>query len=485
MKTGYFTLPATLALLSGCVTLGPDYTAPTPTDPRLTSIVDAPEYESVAGTLLEARWWDRFNDPRLTALIETAAAANTDVRLAVFRIEEARAGREIVRSRRGPSVGGSSSALRSQASETSGGLGPPPGAPSLQNLFDLSLNLNWEADLFGRLGRLETASDALIEASEEDRRAILVAVFAEVGVAYAELRGLQVQETIARENITIAARTVELTSLLVEQDLAPEFDLVRARAELTELSARINPLLAGQHAAMARIAFLTGQEPAAVSAALLSEGPQLIPSARIPVGLPSDILRRRPDIRAAERRLAAASEQIGIEMADLLPSFGLTGTAGLASANVEDLFETSSQLWSVGGLIRWPIFDGGAERGEIDIARSRFGAAGAQYDAAILQALSELETALAAYVYAARELDELRAARTDRQRAYDLAILRYQTNADSLFPALDASRRLTALNADIAAREQDLLIAEINVYRALGGGWESFEPAEPAKAVVD
>ncbi len=206
MKNGYFTLPATLALLSGCVTTGPDYTAPTPTDPRLTSIVDAPEYESVAGTLLEARWWDRFNDPRLTALIETAAAANTDVRLAVFRIEEARAG---------------------------------------------------------------------------------------------------------RENITIAARTVQLTSLLVEQDLSPEFDLVRARAELTELSARINPLLAGQHAAMARIAFLTGQEPAAVSAALLSEGPQLIPSARIPVGLPSDILRRRPDIRAAERRLCAALETSG------------------------------------------------------------------------------------------------------------------------------------------------------------------------------
>ncbi|MEQ8435401.1 MAG: efflux transporter outer membrane subunit [Oceanicaulis sp.] len=470
-------VPALLSVLlvSGCA-IGPDYAAPEPPSDLSFSDITR-EGGAVIETSLsvEAAWWERFEDPRLTALIETAAVSNTDIRLAVHRVEEARASRVIAQARRIPNLVGSSTGARLQSSETAGGFGAPPGAPSIQNLFDLGAVMTWELDLFDRLGRLETAAEARLEATEDDRRAVMVAVFAEIGIAYAELRGQQAQFEVAGRNIDLASQSVELTQLLVERDLAPEFDMVRARADVTELTARRHRLLAGQRAAAARIAVLTGQPPADVMDTLLATGPQMTPAARIPVGLPSELLRRRADIRAAERRLAAASEQIGAEMADLLPSFSLTGAAGLASANLEDLFDAGAQTWSLGGGAQWSIFSGGAQRADIAIARSRFGAAGADYDAAVLNALAEVETALASYVYTARELDGLSAARGDRERAYELAQLRYRSNTDSLFPALDAGLRLTALNAEIAQRRQDQLVAQINVYRALGGGWAALE----------
>ncbi|GGD11625.1 efflux transporter outer membrane subunit [Aquisalinus flavus] len=463
-----------MTLLAGC-SIGPDYTAPPAHDIQVTDIMTTEADRIDVSLDVEMAWWDRFDDPVLSALMETAAGANTDVRLAAYRVEEARANRAIAQARRRPFLSGSSSASRAQASETAGGFGVTPGSSSIQNLFDLNVNLTWELDIFGRLLRLENAAEAQLEATEGDRRAVMVTVFAEIGIAYAELRGLQAQDAAAGRNIELASRIVDLTQQVVDQGLAADFDLVRARADVTELAARRHRLLAGQRAAAARIAFLTGQQPADVMESLLAAGPQMIPSARIPVGLPSDLLRRRPDIRAAERRAAAASELVGVEMTDLLPSFSLTGVAGLSAANVEDLFDAASQTWSLSGGARWSLFDSGAQRADIAIARSRLGAAGTEYEAIILNALAELETALAAYVYTAKELDGLVAARSNRERAYALALQRYNANTDTLFPALDAGLRLTALNADIAARQQDLLVAEISVYRALGGGWLAFE----------
>ncbi len=474
MRLTPFLSPFAIALLSGCV-IGPDYTAPTlGPDAQFTDITTTEKDRVDSSLPAEVAWWERFNDPVLASLIEEAAETSTDIQLAIYRVEEARANRAIARSRGMPVLINSSSASRLQSSETARGFGPPPGVTSIQNLFDIGLNLNWELDLFGKLRRLERAAELRLEASEEDRRAVMVTVFAEIGIAYAELRGLQAAYEVSERNIELASRSVELTQLLVDQDLSPEFDIIRARADVTELMARQNQLLAGQRAAAARIAFLTGRQPADVLPRLLAENVALVPSARVPIGLPSELILRRPDIRAAERRLAAANEQIGVEMTDLLPSFSLTGAAGLASARFEDLFDAASQTWSLGGLTQWSIFDGGARGAEIALARSRFGAAGIEYDAAILTAFTELETALSSYVYTAKQVDGLMEARADRERAYELALLRYRSNTDSLFPALDAGLRLTSLNSEIAASQQDLLIAEINVYRALGGGWATF-----------
>lgn len=478
MRHRHFITPICMFALSACA-IGPDYISPKLTETTLSEIAQDDTLNITSGVALESTWWKRFDDPVLTELIERSARSNTDVRLAFYRVEEARADREIIRAAQRPILTGSSSATRQKSSETAGGFGPPPGAPSLQNLFNLNINLNWEIDLFGRLKRSAAAAEARLEASEDDKRAIMVSVFSEVGIAYAELRGLQSQNEVAGRNIEIASQTVNLTLLLFNQGLASEFDLLRARSDLTEAIARRNQFLTGQHAAAAQIALLTGQKPTDLTTTLLKEGPELIPRGRIPVGIPSDILRQRVDIRAAERQLAAASEQIGIAQADLLPRFSLTGSGGLNTANFEDLFDSDSRTWSVGGAANWPIFNGGSQRANIDIARSRFGAAGVEYEAAILGALAEVETALASYVYLAKELDGLAEAKIDRDRAYELALLRYRNNADSLFPTLDAGLRLTSLNSEIAQRRQALLVAEINVYRALGGGWQSFEGMTP------
>ncbi len=464
-----------MLFMSAC-TIGPSYVAPDiASNVQFSDIVEK-EFENIdSDAEVDTTWWERFEDPVLNNLIGLAKLNSTDIRLALFQVEEARSNRAIVQAARRPFLSSTAAATRQQSSENAIGFGPPPGFPSLQNLFDLSVNFNWEIDVFNRLSRIEDVASLRVEASLDDRKAVMVAVFAEVGIAYAQLRGLQMQYDIAGQNIELVQRTVELTRLLVDQGVSPEFDLVRARANLHELIARRNQIIAQQHAAAAQIAFLTGQQPASVLDDLLVTGAQLIPSARIPVGLPSDLLLRRPDIRAAERRLAAASVQIGIEQVDLFPRFSLTGVAGFRAANVEDLLDSGSEVWSVGGAASWPILNRGQERAEIDIARSRFGAAGAEYEATVLAAFQEVETTLASYVYSAKELDGLVEAQKDRQRAYDLALLRYQSNIDALFPALDAGLLLTALNSEIAAKRQELLVAQINVYRALGGGWQQYE----------
>ncbi len=469
--------PLTLlsCLTLGACALGPDYSSPQLNEVAFSDITAAEVLDTNAGVITETAWWLRFDDPVLLALIERAAVFSTDIRRALYAVEEARAARDIARAARRPFLSGLTSGARQQSSETAGGFGPPPGVTSLQNLFDLNINLSWELDLFGRLKRSATAAQANLDASEEDRRAVMVAVFSEVGIAYAELRGLQAQYEIATRNIEIESQIAELTLLLAEQGLASEFDVVRANAERAETAARQNQLLAGQHSVVARLAFLSGQQSVQIAAQLLAAGPQLIPSARIPVGLPSEMLSQRTDIRAAERRLAAASEQVGIEQSDLLPRFSLTGIAGPRSANLEELFDAASQSWNVGGTLNWPIFEGGSQRAEIQIARSRLAMVGVDYDAVVLGALQEVETALGSYVYLVKELEGLTEAKTDRDRAYELALMRYRNNIDSLFPSLDAGRRLVALNSEIAVQQQELLIAEINVYRALGGGWQMFE----------
>ncbi len=464
--------------LCGCV-LGPDYEKPdVPVAAAFDSAASLDPDLVAPGVTVEADWWRGYDDPVLSALIDDAAAGNVDLALAVSRIEQARLDRRLVSAATFPSVVFNGSGSRQQASETLGGLGPPPGAPSLQNVFSLGVDLSFEIDLFGRLKRREAAADLRIEASEEDRRAVMVAVFAEVGLAYARLRGLQTQYDVSGENVELARRTAELTRLMVAQDLAPELDLLRARADVSELEAGRNALLAGQRAAIARLALLTGKLPADITDDLSQPAPLPESTGRIPVGLPSTLLLRRPDIRAEERRLAAASEDIGAETADLFPSFRLTGGAGLGSANVEDLFDNASQTWNFGGVVRWPIFDGGRERIDIDRAELLYGTAGLEYRKAVLTAFSEVESALSSYVFLVKELNALETARNDRLRAYELADLRFRTGNDSLFPALEALRRLTGLKAEIAMKSQDVLDAQIMVYRSLGGGWQTYAPVE-------
>ena len=469
-------------LLGACATLGPDYAPPQPATPDALTGLETLAPDLIAADPVEVDWWARFDDPTLDGLIVEAAEKNRDVTVALARLRAAQSLTRATRARGLPRFGLDASAQRLRSSETAEGFGPPPGVASTQNLFETALSASWEVDLFGRIARRVEAAEARRDAAQDDARGLLLIAQAETAAAYLELRSLQDQWRVARENEALAERTLELTDLLNENELAPEFDLVRARAEVSEAAARQEALIGAQRAVIARLAVLVGRRPDVLMDDLMVPQPHPVRLQSIPVGLPSDLLRRRPDVRAAERRLAAATADIGAEKADLFPSFSLTGGGGFQSADLDALFEDGSELWSLGGFLRWPIFDGGANRAEVAIAEAEAEAALAAYDAAVLTAFSDVEASLSIYVYAVRQLRSLEAARADRLRAYELAELRYRSGLDDLFATLEAQRRLTTLDAELAAARGDVLAATVGAYRALGGGWEEVLPEEGGSA---
>ena len=473
MKRLSLAIAASGLVLAGCTTLGPDYVTPDIQAEEIVTDLSAGNTDLIEYGTVDAKWWERFKDPILTDLLQRAADRNTDLRAALAGIDAAQAVRAATSGQGLPQVGASMAAQRLQSSETAGGFGALPGAPSTQNLFDTALSASWEVDLFGRIARRVEAADADTEAAIEDAKLLALIVQSETALAYAELRSLQNQLKVAKEAEQLARRTLELTELLERSELGAEFDLVRARAEVTETVARQQQLIGAQRATVARIAFLVGERPDALMPALLPEKSFAFDAQPIPIGLSSELLKRRPDVRAAERRLAAATARIGAETADLYPSFSLTGGGGFTSASIDDLIDGSSDVWNIGGFIRWPIFSGGIQRAEIEIAEAGAEIALAEFDGAVLSALSDVEASLSTYIYAVRQKRWLQDARADRQTAYNLANQRYTAGIDDLFSTLDAQRRLTELDAQIAAADAQVLASVIGVYRSLAGGWQT------------
>ncbi len=464
---------AAVVLLAGCV-VGPDYQQPdTAADAVFSGIVDESPMLA-ANAAIDERWWERFNDPTLSGLVDEAIATNTDIRAATARVAEAQAMRRVALAHTRPAADASAAASRSNLSEA-GNL--PPGAPVLFSLFDTSLSASWEPDFFGRLRRRVEAADARLDAEIEERRNVLLVVLSELTLNYADLRTAQDQYALAVENTEVARKTLELAELLHQNDLAGELDLVRARADLTELQAAQADFEAAEHAAAARVAVLVGSEAGDSIARLKTRSEHELAAPRIPVGLASDLLARRPDVRAVERRLAAASADIGAELAERLPSFSLTGGLGSQATDLSDLFSGPGETWDIAGVLGWPLFDGGRRRALVDAAESRYEALRAEYDGVVLAALGDVEAAFASYVFANRERATLEIARNDRQRALELARLRYEAELEDMFPLLDAQRRLLALETSIAAAARAEIVAAINVYRALGGGWSTAEAA--------
>ncbi len=471
-----FVRPPILILLTAAVSacaVGPEYERPSfGSAAEFSDIVHVDSSVVADHARANDAWWTSFGDPVLTELVDQAVARSPDVRAATARIDEARALRQLALAGMRPSLDASVAASRSRQSEVAN---LPPAAPTLFSLFESGLAAAWEPDLFGRLQRTVEASTASLEASVEDRRSVLLVTLSELALNYADLRSAQRQRTVAVENTSIARKTLELTALLRGKELASELDLVRARADVTESEAAQAEFSAAEHGAAARIAVLLGEEPRRVISRLTESPEHELRAPRVPVGLASELLERRPDVRAAERRLAAASAEIGIETAGRFPQFNLTGTVGSGAVDMADLFSSPSEAWSIAGALSWPLFDGGRRRAAVDAASARFNARLAEYESSVLLALSDAEAAFASYIYAAKERQLLENARADRLRALELSRLRFEADLDDLFPVLDAQRQLLSLDSQAALAERAELIAAVNVYRALGGGWESTE----------
>ena len=470
-----------LAVLSlgGC-TVGPDYVAP---------VEDAREAwvtEATAGLTPELQvltaWWTSLDDPLLDRLIERAAHANHDLRIAEARVREARALYRVARSRGLPNVGTEATYTRNGISEDGVGLGSVAVEQGLANreddFYEVGFDASWELDVFGGVRRSRQAATARAEAAEEDRRDVLRTVLAEVARGYVELRGGQRRLEVARDNLRIQQESLELVENKVETGLARPLDLEQARAQLESTRSAMPAFQAQVRAGAHRLGVLVGEEPGALIAELEVARALPAPPAAVPVGLPSDLLRRRSDVRRAERQLAAAVADIGVAVADLYPRFLLAGAAGREAGSASDLGSGSAGTWFLAPRVTLPIFQGGRIRANIRAGEARHEQALARWEQSVLLAIEESETALVLYARERERSRSLAAAAAASRRAVELAEVLYSRGLSDYLVVLDAQRTLNDVEDRLAVSETAVATGLVRIYKALGGGWEVFEPSD-------
>jgi len=442
---------------------------------------------TAARAAVAVQWWTTFQDPLLESLITRAVQANRDLRTAEARVREARALRGVAAADLGPTINVSGSYTRQRFSEnaltlpsgTSSNSTPSGGISSFepeQDLFQTGFDARWEIDLFGGVRRSIEAANADLAASQEGLRDTLVSVLAEVARNYVEVRGFQRRLAIAEENIKAQQATLEITRARFNAGLTSELDVTQAASQLATTQSQLPSLETSVKQGIHRLGVLTGQPPGALLTELSTAAP--IPTAppEVLVGLPAELLRRRPDVRQAERQLAAATVRIGVATADLYPKLSLTGALGLESVKLADLFTPASRFWSVGPTLSWPIFDAGRIRANIAVQDARTEQQLSTYEQTVLKALEDVENALVAYSREQMRRVKLADAVTANQQAVALANELYRTGLGTFLNVLDSQRALFASQSDLAQSEATISTDIVALYKALGGGWETFAP---------
>ena len=465
---------AVLALvLTACAPVGPDYHPPDPAMPAgwVQTAADLPAAEREITS-----WWTRFNDPLLNSLMDRAAQSNKDLRIAEAHVRQARAQRIIAAATGSVNTSVSSTRSRRSFNTTSSG--------GTDNLFQAGFDAGWELDIFGGVRRAVEAADASVDASREDLRAAMVSLNAEVARNYLELRGNQRRYAVARENIATQQKTVDLVQGRLEMGLGNELDLANARTELAMTQAQIPSLQTSIRQAMYQLAILLGQDPASLIAELSPEGN--IPSVpqNLPISMPSDLLRQRPDIRAAERRLAAATAGIGVATADLFPRFSLAALVGLQSVDLSTLVTSGSRYWSVGPTLKLSVFDQGRARAGIEISTAQRDAALALYEKTVLTALSEVEGALTALSHEQETRQSLAEAVASGKKAVTIAGGLYASGLTDFLHVLQSEHALSQSQDQLVQSDQRLALDMVAIFKALGGGWKIENQALSSGATI-
>ncbi|MFG0257168.1 MAG: efflux transporter outer membrane subunit [Phycisphaerales bacterium JB043] len=451
--------------LTGCK-VGPDYEGPPDNIELPATFGQMGDPAFRAGEADLRTWWTVFNDPMLDELIHTAEADNRDLRIAVSKVTEARARVGIAQSARSPqiSLGGGAAA----SSDSSTGF-------DTRVRTNLSAEASWEIDVFGRIARQVEAADATYEATEEDRRDVQVSLFAEVARAYLSVRSLQAQLAAAENNIGSQREILSLTETRFRDGISSGLDVAQAREVLASSEAQIPALRISLSREINTIALLVGTHPQALHVDLREPGPIPVPPQNVTVGLPADLLRQRPDIRAAERRLAAQTAQLGVATADLYPSFSLGGSIGLSALDGDDLLDASSRSFSFGPSLRWSVFDGGRVRAQIRVEDARVEQSILLYERAVLQALEEVESSMTAFLEQRVRVDATERAADAARETLRLATTLYKDGLVGFQDVLDAQRRVFSAEGDVAASRGLAAQYAVSLYKALGGGWD---PAE-------
>lgn len=478
MNGRHFALGVLAAAQLGCAA-GPDYAAPELPDVEYHNAADgaakgAGTFESGSP---DAAWWRTFDDPVLSGLIDQALANDFDVRIAEGRL---RASRALFREQsldRFPAVTAGGAYDRRKAQQ--------PGFTNTRiesETYELGFDTAWEIDLFGRVRRGVEAARAEAGAAEANLHAAQVSVAAEVARTYLELRGAERRHAVAVANRNNQRETVRITEVRYELGRGTELDLQSAAARLAATEAGIPPLVTAERAARHRLAVLLGLQPGTLEASVdltAASEPDTEPleSAQtvtaVAIGDPADLLRRRPDIRAAERRLAAATARVGVAAADLFPRLSLAGFVGFITGDVDELGETVSEAWSLTPSLSWAAFDLGSVRARLHAAEAGADVALAAYEQTVLLALEETENSLVAYTQSLDRLNALLRQTAASRRAAELARIRYREGASDFLRLLDAERTVLEAEDAVAVAQTDVNTAVVAIYKALGGGWEA------------
>jgi multidrug efflux system outer membrane protein len=457
-----------VAFLTSCA-VGPNYAPPKTT--AATAFANGVQTNLAAGQL-DVTWWREFNDSLLNQLLDSALRTNHDLRIATAHVLEARALRGGAVSDALPVVNGVAGYTESLSSADSAPFPLTRDQRELR-LFNAGFDATWELDFFGRVRRSIQASSAEVEVSEANRHAVMLTVLSEVARNYFELRGTQHLLAVARNNAENQRQTLELTDSRLKAGRATELDSARARAQLNATLATVPPLEAAIKHAIHRLSVLIGQPPATLESTLAAPVPMPALPALANIGDPAGLLRRRPDIRAAERSLAAATARIGVATADLFPRVTFNGNLGFQANQVSRLFGSGADTYSFGPSITWAALDLGHVRARIKIAHAQTDAQLAGYEKTVLNALEETETALVDFGREQARRDYLRASDRAAAEAVTLAHQRYDSGLADFLPVLDAERTQLDIQAQLAQSETRTATDLVAIYKALGGGWET------------
>jgi len=473
------TAVALSAATVGCM-VGPNYKKPdigvhnawTPPATTQTSVVDE--------ATPPGDWWATLKDPELNSLVQRASGGNLNVRIAKSRIAEARAERSVAAGALLPSVGADGSYSFNH------GTGPLfPAVTNDYQFYTTGFDAVWEADIFGGIRRSVEAAQADLEAEHDAERGAVVSLVAEVARNYVELRTTQQRTIIANANVRIQSETLDLAKRLNAAGIVDNLDITRAQAELDQTRSQLPVLDIQEKASIHQLGILLGESPEALEAELQTPGPIPSPPRRVRIGLPSQLLRRRPDVRQVERQLAAATAQIGVAEADLYPQVTLTGDFGVGAEDFGRMFTWSSRYIGAGPGVRWELFEGGRIIANIDAHKAIRQELLDQYKLTILTALRETADALVSFDRQQEQFNLLAQSLESTRESVRIARDHYANGTIDYLTLLDTERSLLAAQDAATVSQGDITLNLITLYKAIGGGWEQIEEEETASPIAD
>lgn len=453
--------------------VGTDYTPPSMITPDYWNQSLASDLDSNSPSLQS--WWRRFNDPTLNLLISKARDSNRDLAIAYERIAQARAARGISRSQLFPSIDFDGSVTRNRTSEN---LGVPGGKTS--DFWSTGLDAGWEIDFFGGVRRSIESADATLEGTEELYRDTMVSLYAEVAFNYIQIRTLEKRISVANKNIATQESSVGLTQDRLDAGLSPELDVSQAQTNLATTRSVIPTLRNQRSVAVNRLATLLGRYPAPTETLLQGSKGIPMPKGSAGVGIPADLVRSRPDIRAAERQLAAQTAKIGVAEADLLPRFVLSGTFDLQALSADKLIESSSRNYGFGPAFRWNIFSAGRIQSQIAIEQSLTKQAFYNYQNSVLKGVEEVENSLATIRNERDRLSQLNTAVSSSLKTQELVNSNYTEGLIDFQNVLDAERTVFSNEDQQTVSRGQIAAGYVSLFKALGGGTEMKPPAVDA-----